>query len=380
MGEDDHLVVKYWVWSDSADGDTVAGVSVSVQTGLWSVWLFEDVDGVLWGRVTAQELGLADVVTKTLLDLLEGRLWSVSELEGDTLGVAVGDGDSVALCGDEEVVVKLELGGVLVEPAEDLLGLPLDLVFLAGDVGDDVVQDVDAWDAGGEACAGDGLQGGGGDKLERAKLVDKRLQRSHKAGGGAVGDADEVPLLAVCLCNPVFDHLEVLRVGDRHNQGDVRVSSVVLGIRDDHQAALHKLLFYRPGHVRIEAREHHVTVLERLCLALRHHKALDLCRHQVGLLPRARIDVLLACRTGGRSDRHELELWVLREEEDETLSNGTGGSKNTCLFHCHCVCDAAVVGSSHGLLQRGGENSVGTPRPTKKETSLPSTSRQGLKK
>ena len=248
MGQDDHLEVEDWVLSDSTDGDTVASVSVPVESRLWSVWLLEDVDGLHWGGVALELVCVADVVSEALLDLLDGWGWSVLELQGDALGVAVGDGDSVALGGDLDLLrgEQLDVGLVLGDGAQNLLGLPLHLVLLAANVWDDVVEDVDAWDTWGETGTGDSLQGSGGQGVDWAKGVNQRLQWSHKTSGGAVGDADDETWsgLAGSLggVQLASDNVQMLWVDDRNDQRHVDLSSVVLGVGNDGQTSLDELL------------------------------------------------------------------------------------------------------------------------------------------
>lgn len=71
VGQNNHLVVQDRVLSHSSDADTVTIVSVSVESWLRSVVLFQNVDGLLRSRVAAELGGFANVVSHGLLDLLQ---------------------------------------------------------------------------------------------------------------------------------------------------------------------------------------------------------------------------------------------------------------------------------------------------------------------
>lgn len=146
--------------------------------------------------------------------------------------MAVHDRDTVALGGHGDVVEVFERGFGGVDAAEDLCGFPLDLVFLAANVRDHVVEDVHAGDAG-VAAAGDGLQGGDGDGAEAAKGVVQRFERHDEAGGRAVCVGHDEAARQAVVQALVWDHRKVRGVDEGHHQRRDWVPAVVFGVGED---------------------------------------------------------------------------------------------------------------------------------------------------
>ncbi|KAH3669327.1 hypothetical protein OGAPHI_001448 [Ogataea philodendri] len=182
-----HLDVQHRVFTNAAHAHAVTPVSITVQPWLWSIFLLQNVDSVFGSRWTLKSSGLTLVVSKTLLDGLDGwRL--VLELDRDALSVAVRNSDSVTLGRNADLIVRQVLHAVTVSSklSEDLLGLPLDLLLLSRNIWNKVVEDVDTREAWRESSAGNSLHGGGGEQFDRSELVNQWSQWSDKTCGGAV--------------------------------------------------------------------------------------------------------------------------------------------------------------------------------------------------
>lgn len=187
MAEGDELDVEdaALVLPDAADADGVPAAELAVQAGLGAVGLVEDDDGALGRGGAAELLRVGDVLAQGLLDVLGARGGAAGEAQGDAGGVAVEDGDAVAGGADLEVLLVLEGGEVARDVAEDLLGLGLELVLLARDEGDDVVDHVHGGDAR-VAGAGDGLHGDDGDGVDGAEDGLQSGEGDDEADDGAV--------------------------------------------------------------------------------------------------------------------------------------------------------------------------------------------------
>ncbi len=102
-------------------------------------------------------------------DLFAGG--GLAELDADALGVAVDDGDAVAVRAD----LGVEQAGTLLcrlTAAEQLADFFLQLFFFVLDERDDVAEDVERSDAG-IARAGDGLHGGDEELLDAEALFER---------------------------------------------------------------------------------------------------------------------------------------------------------------------------------------------------------------
>ena len=226
MGQCHKLDVKDIVFSNAPHADGVASVEVPVQSRLRSVLVVKDVDCMFRCTVAAQLLRLGDIIAQSIFDLVHGWWWRNGKLQRYAGGVPIHDWDPVAVGRDGDGVEHGEACCVVIDPPEDLAGLPLDLLFLAADVGDDVVEHVHGGDAG-IAAAGDGLEGGDDDGRDGAKRILERPERDNKAGGRAVCVCDDEALREVVLPALVRDHAKVANVDQRDNQRDERVSAVV---------------------------------------------------------------------------------------------------------------------------------------------------------
>lgn len=113
--------------------------------------------------------------------------------------MAVNDGDAIAGGRNAEGVAGVHVKGShtierISDAAEDLEGFPLNLFFLASDMGYDVVHDVEGGDTG-VACTGDGLHCGDESGFEGAKGLFEGGEGDDDAGGGAVGVCDDEAFL-----------------------------------------------------------------------------------------------------------------------------------------------------------------------------------------
>lgn len=151
--------------------------------------------------------------------------------------MAVHDCDAIALRGDGDVEEVVEACGGGVDVAENLGCFPLDLLFLAADVRDHVVEDVHAGDTR-VAAAGDGLERGDGDSAEAAKGVVQGFERHNEACGGAVGIGDEEASREAMVGALMRDYGEVGCVDEGHHQRGDWVAAVVFGIGEDDEVSL----------------------------------------------------------------------------------------------------------------------------------------------
>lgn len=96
---------------------------------------------------------------------------------------------SIARGGDSQIRAVIESRTVGIDRAEDLLRFRLQFVFLARDVGDDVVEDVHAADAG-ISGSGNGLHGHDTDLLDGSEARLDGGDGDDETDHGAVGVAD----------------------------------------------------------------------------------------------------------------------------------------------------------------------------------------------
>lgn len=231
VAQSDKLDVKdaALVLADSADADGIASVGLSVESGLRAVGLLHDDNGLFGGRRASELLGIGNIVTHGLLDLFGAGGRSSLEAQRDASGVAVQNGDSVASGRDLEVALVLETGDFGVDLAENLLGFGFELVFLARDEGDDVVDDVHAADTG-VAGARDGLHGDDRDLVDGAELGLQGGKGNDDANDGAVGVADQEALFQTVVFPLVVDDVQVRQVDGGDDQGHEGVAAVVFGV------------------------------------------------------------------------------------------------------------------------------------------------------
>jgi len=129
-------------------------------------------------------------------------------------------------------------GGAPVEAPQDLEGLSLQLVFLAANEGDDIVDYVHGTDPG-IAGPTDGLHCGHHHGLHTIGLVNG-LEGHDQARGGTVGVADQETLLEAPLGALEGNDVEVLRVHHGDHQGHILCHSVVLGVAEHREILRHK--------------------------------------------------------------------------------------------------------------------------------------------
>ena len=120
------------------------------------------------------------------------------------------------------------------ERAEDLAGLPRDLLLLAGDVRDDVVDDVERDHAGRAAGARDALHRRHEDALD-AEAVEERLQRDDQAHRRAVRERRDEALPAAASALDV-DRSGVAQVHARHQDRHVGLVAERRGGADHRRA------------------------------------------------------------------------------------------------------------------------------------------------
>lgn len=343
--EDTALVLAH-----AANADGVPAAEIAIEARLGPVRVVEDHDGRARRARAAQRLGLAHVAPQRVLDVLGSRGRAGPEAQRDAGGVAVEHGDAVAGGGDAQRVLRDAGGGVGVEGAEDLARLGLELVLLAANEGHHVVQDVHAADAR-VPGPGHGLHRDHADRVDGAEPRLQRRERDHEPDHRAVRVAHQEALLEAVLPPLVGDEVEVRQVDRRHDEGHQRVAAVVLGVGEDGEVGLEELhLFtsrgpwsvetgaevkdeeerrtYLARNVRVQPAEDDVAVCEFTGLALADDELAD-SAHGGRLLPPYGILIFLARGPGRGANSVEDEMRVLRQQQDEALSDGTRGAKHT---------------------------------------------------
>ena len=182
----DELDVQHRTLPHPAHRHARAVLEVPVEARLGPVWLLVHDDRVARRGRTAERARVGGERGEGLADLLGRGRGPLGEAHGDARCVPVDDGDAVARCADAEGVFGVHVeglyagigagGGAVVvvlvfrvgDAAEDFERFPFYFFFLALDVGDDVVEDVEGGNAG-VACAGDGLEGGDDDGFDGAE-------------------------------------------------------------------------------------------------------------------------------------------------------------------------------------------------------------------
>lgn len=146
--------------------------------------------------------------------------------------MTVHDGYTVARRRDAQAALLDKRSAPLVNGAEDLPGLGLELVLLALDKGHDVVHDVHAGHAR-VSRAGDGLHGDDADGGDGAKGGLQGGEGDDEPDDGAVGVADEEALGELVDGALVGDEVEVRQVDGGHDERDEGVAAVVFGVGED---------------------------------------------------------------------------------------------------------------------------------------------------
>ena len=241
MAESNKLDVKdaRLVFTNTTHADGVALAQVAVETGLWPVVLVKHHDGGLRGRRAAQGLRLRGVLSQRLLDLLGRGRRALLEGEGHAGRVAVQDGDTVAGGGYPQPFLLDESSAAGIDTAQDLPGLRLELVLLALDEGDHVINHIHAAHAG-VARAADGLHGHDAHGADLAELSLEGGERDDEADNGAVGVADEEALVEAVDFSLVGDEVEMREVDGGHDEGHEGVAAVVFGVGEDGDVGLDK--------------------------------------------------------------------------------------------------------------------------------------------
>ena len=173
----------------------------------------------------------------------------VAKLDGDALGVAVFDGDAVAVGAD---LCRKRGDVVAIEMAEELERLGFHLLFFAADVGDDVAEDVHRRYAG-IARAGDGLHGGDKDLLD-AEALFEGLEGQNESDGGAVGIGDHVAA-RLAARGLLLDQVQVVGVDLGNDQGHIGGHAIGAGVGDDGAAGVGEFRFHFAGDGGVERGE-----------------------------------------------------------------------------------------------------------------------------
>jgi hypothetical protein len=157
--------------------------------------------------------------------------------------MAIHDSHSVAMGRDLNGGQHFESRRSRVDRAKDFSSFPLDLLFLAANIWDDVIEDVHRWNTGIPAT-GNGLEGCHGHKIDSTEGISQSLQRHNETSGRAIGIGNQKSFFEVALGPLIGDHREVRGVNQRDNERGDGVPAVVLGIGKDDKLVLNKLGFY----------------------------------------------------------------------------------------------------------------------------------------
>lgn len=223
----------------SAHADRISSTQITIQSRLRSVVLVKDFDRRVRRRGTSQFLSLRNIRPQSLLALLRRRRWLALKLEAHASSVTVNNSNTVARRRHAQAALLDKRRAPLVNGAEDLPGLGLELVLLALDEGHDVVHDVHAGHAR-VARAGDGLHGDDADGGDGAKGGLQGGEGDDEPDDGAVGVADEEALGQVVDGALVGDEVEVRQVDGGHDERDEGVAAVVFGVGEDGDFGLEK--------------------------------------------------------------------------------------------------------------------------------------------
>ncbi len=184
-----------------------------------------------------------------------------AQLDRDALGVAVFDGNAVAV---RAHACRIGTNRSAIERAEQLHRLGLHLFLFIADEGDNIAQDVERWHAR-IARSADGLHGADEDAVD-AEAIGERLEREHQSNGGAVRIGDDV---SAGLLTPAL-LLEQRQMGGVHlgdDQRNVFLHAEGAGVRDDSAAGGGKLRLELAGDIGVERGEDDRRRLLRAWLA-----------------------------------------------------------------------------------------------------------------
>ena len=314
MPEKDKLDVEQGARAHAAHSDRVARAGIAIQDRLRAVGLRADDDRS--GRAAGQRRYLGRGAERLQggdhgLDLrcpFKGRRHAAH--------MPIAHGDAIALRADRAGDI---VDPALLQGAQHLERLGLDLVLLAANVGHDVAQDVQGGDAR-VPGPGDGLHRGHGERAQ-AKGVVQRLAGQGQRDGRAVGTGDDQAAPAA----PPALHLDQRRVtgvdlGDQERH--IGVGAVRGGVRTDGVAGAGKALLRWPGDPGGERGEDQAAVQPGLDRP--HDQVAHGLRHRRGQQPVTRLLVALPGRALGCGDGGDLEPGVVLQQLDEALTDGAG--------------------------------------------------------
>jgi hypothetical protein len=208
--------------------------------------------------------------------------------------VAVHDWNTVASGRDTKPLLLNESSSLVVNATENLAGLSLELVLLARDEGDNVIDDVHAGDSRVTGTR-NGLQSNNGDGRDRSESGLESGEGNNETNDSAVGVAHEETLVQRANRALMRDEVEMGEVDGGNDERHERIATVVLCVREDRNIGLDELELNIASDVRVKATEDNITVLELLSLAFSHNHLGNIA-HGRGLLPSDGILVLLAGR------------------------------------------------------------------------------------
>src|SRR5271165_1351314 len=223
--EHSELVVQNAAWAQPSHGHGHAVAAVHIEARLRAVRRIVVHNG-LRRRQRQLELLRSRAKVVECSDDFSG-VGLLPQLYGNRLGVAVFDRNPIAVRRHAECGL---LDMIAIQSSEELTRLLFHLLFLFGDIRDDVAQDVERGDAR-ISCSTDRLHRGHENRLD-AKFLMKRRERHHQSDGRAVriGNNEATRLLAPAL---LFDEREMAGVHLRNNERNVFVHAKGAGVAYD---------------------------------------------------------------------------------------------------------------------------------------------------
>ena len=195
IGKHDEFDVENGALPYPTNRDARTVLIIPIQARLRTIRLFVHDDGMHRGRGTAPRVCLGRKRHHGLAHLLWARRGPSCKAHRDGHQMAIQNSHTIArrryaerLAGAH--VERLDAVVAVDEVTEYLEYFPLHFFFFAGDVGNDVVEDVEGGYAG-VACARDGLHGGDDARLDRAKRFFEGAEGNDEARRGAVGVCED---------------------------------------------------------------------------------------------------------------------------------------------------------------------------------------------
>lgn len=154
--------------------------------------------------------------------------------------MAVHDWNTVTGGRDTKTILLNEGSTIVIKATENLAGFGLELVLLARDEGDNVVDDVHAGDSR-VTSARNGLQSNNGDGRDGSESGLESGEGNNKTNDGAVGVAHEEALVERANRALMGDEVEMGEVDGGNDKRHERIATVVLCVGEDRNVGLDEL-------------------------------------------------------------------------------------------------------------------------------------------